>query len=108
MARDYYAGPLHFPNVQAGKAYGEKYLGDVIYIKGKQETDYDDFLVCDYYDSYDGNLKINKKFSEEGWLMIGFADWDEVEFDPKLFSRMVIKSYCKKHMDEESFEEVFG
>lgn len=102
--RDYYDGPLHYSNVKVGRAYVEKYLGDVIRIKGQGENDYDDWFVCDYYDAYDAELKRNRKYSEESFLNIGFADWDEIEIDPKHFNRMVIKSYLRKHMDKADYE----
>lgn len=108
MSRSYWDSPLYFGNVTIGKAYVEKYLGDVFWIKNKKEINDDDFFICDYYDAYDHKLRRNVKFNEESWLSIGFADWEEIEIKPKHFNRMVIKSYIKKHIEKhDDFDGVF-
>jgi hypothetical protein len=99
--RDYYDSPLYFSNAEAGKAFVEKYLGDVLFLKKKKENDYDEWFIADYYDAYDGKVSRNRKFNEDSFLNIGFADWEEIEIDPKHFNRMVIKSYIRKYMEDE-------
>lgn len=101
--RGYYDSPLHFNNVKTGSAFVEIYLGDVIHIKSKKENDYDEWFICDYYDAYDNKVSRNRKFNEDSFLNIGFADWEEKEIDPKHFNRMVIKSYLRKHMDKADY-----
>ena len=106
---DYYESPLNWENIKVGpvnRAFAEKGNGDIVFIKKKIENAAgDEFVVVDVYDNYDVELKFNRKHSYDGWLMIGYADWDEKEIDPSEFSKYVIKAYCRKHMDNTPYAE---
>ena len=105
----YYDSPLNWENIQLGivnKAYAEKGNGDVVHIKKKIENSQgDEFVVVDVYDNYDVELSKNRKHSYDGWLMIGYADWEHKEINPSEFSKYVIKAYCRKHMDHAPYGE---
>ena len=116
---DYYNSPLNWENLKVGTCFGEKSLGDVVYIKEIKETKYDnEYYIIDSYDNSDiednlrdGNPLVhrNRKISYDGWLMIGYADWEYKEIKPSEFNKYVIKSYIRKHMETHPYEEdIFG
>lgn len=104
---DYYDSPLHWDNVEVGKAYVEKYLGDVVRILKKFEDDYDEYIHVQYYDGYEKkNPKVvKKKLTEEGWLTIGFADWEYVEIPFNEFNRSIIRSFIRRHMEPFDYDK---
>jgi hypothetical protein len=87
--RDYYDSPLHFHKVKSKTAYIDKYMGDVLIIYKDQEemkdvSAYNDYVYVWHFDPSD--LKYGdepelkpRKMTDEGWLMVGFPDWDEEE-----------------------------
>ena len=108
--RDYYDSPLHWDNVEIGKAYVEKYLGDVVRIIKKSEDNYDDYIHVELYDASAYDMKDavevkRRKLTDESWLMIGFADWEEVEIPYKEFHRAVIRSFIRKYMEPYDYDK---
>ena len=103
---NYYDSPLHWSNVEVGKAYVEKYSGDVVRILKKSESDYDEYIHIQSFDLYENKLK-KRKLTEEGWLMIGYADWEYVEIPFNQFNRAVIRSYVKKYMDPFDYDKTY-
>lgn len=106
----YYDSQLNWENLKEGTCFVETEFGDVIYIKKKTESKSgNEIVVVDKYDNDDvkDNLKAgmplvmrNRKISYDGWLVMGYADWEYRKIDPALFNRMVMKALIRKHIDD--------
>lgn len=108
--RDYYDSPLHFDKVKSKTAFVEKYLGDVLVVyKDAEEmssvSNYDDYIYAWHFSPGSLDIDMNpdykpRKITDEGWLMIGFPDWEEQEIPFDEAPRWMIRGLFGERIDD--------
>ena len=91
---------LDFYEVKSRTAWREKDLGDILIVH-KSEKDFGDpeerILVSKFDPSnfeFGGDMySPMRKMTYEGWLTIGYSDWDEEEIPYNEANRWMIKSF---------------
>lgn len=102
---------LDFYTVKSKTAWMEKNLGDVLVVH-KSEKDFNDseerILISKFDPSnYGFGDKLYfpmRKMTYDGWLMVGYSDWEEVEIPYNESHRWMIKSFFEYIKKEESYK----
>lgn len=98
---EYLVARLRWNSLQENTAFYERDLKDLVWIKGFDGDEEDEYVIIERLDFFEllemkkeGYKKV--KITYDGWLMIGYDDWEAVEIEPKDFYKYCIKNLFER------------